>query len=229
MQELIKINYNESGQAAVSARDLHKFLDVATPFKDWFPRMKEHGFILGEDYTPHFFEHPQNKQQTADYAMSIDMAKEVSMLQRNDKGRLARKYFIACEKELIAGKKEAATLTPLEYAKALVAAEEKALLNEQRAIEAEKTVSLLTHVSKTFTCTEIAKEMGMKSANELNQQLHEMGIQYKHNGTWLLYSKYADLGYVHIKQEVLDNGTIIYHRKITGAGREWLLKLFSRA
>lgn len=95
---------------------------------------------------------------------------------------------------------------------------------EQRK-KAEKTVNILTHVNKTYTATEIAKELGMNSANQLNKILHEKGVQYSSNGTWVLYTKYSHLGYVHIKQEVKDNGRVIYHRKWTQLGREFIIKL----
>lgn len=66
-------------------------------------------------------------------------------------------------------------------------------LKEERSarIEAEKQVAVLTHVNKTYTCTEVAKELGLKSAIELNNRLKELGVQYKVNQTWVPYTKYA--------------------------------------
>lgn len=93
-----------------------------------------------------------------------------------------------------------------------------------KRVQAEKTVNILTHVNKTYTATEIAKELGFKSAIALNKDLGNKKIQFQQNGTWVLFSKYADKGYVQIKQEVLDNGKVIYHRRFTQMGREWLLK-----
>ncbi len=87
---------------------------------------------------------------------------------------------------------------------------------------------LLTHINKTYCATEIAKELGMKSANELNLWLKDKGVQYYMNKTWVPYSKYATSGYFNIKQEVLDNGKVIYHRKITQTGREFILTLFDK-
>jgi prophage antirepressor-like protein len=94
-------------------------------------------------------------------------------------------------------------------------------------IEAEKQVAVLTHVNKTYTCTEVAKELGLKSAIELNNRLKELGVQYKVNQTWVPYTKYATLGWFDIKQEVADNGHIIYHRKITGIGRQGIINLIN--
>lgn len=104
-------------------------------------------------------------------------------------------------------------------------------LKEERAarIEAEKTNSILMHVNKTYTMTEIAKEIGLKSANELNKILAEKKIQYKSNGTWVMYSDYSDLGYESIKQETLDSGRVIYYRRITQLGRKFILGLFDLA
>lgn len=93
--------------------------------------------------------------------------------------------------------------------------------------EAERRNAILAHVNKTYTMTEIAKELNMKSATRLNRLLAEKKIQYQVNGTWVMYSKYSDLGYEEIKQEVLDSGRVIYHRRITQMGREFILKLFT--
>lgn len=102
-------------------------------------------------------------------------------------------------------------------------------LKEERAarVEAEKRNAILTHVNKTYTMTEIAKELNMRSAVQLNKLLAEKKIQYQVNGTWVMYSKYSNLGYEEIKQEVLDSGRVIYHRRITQLGREFILGLFS--
>lgn len=85
-------------------------------------------------------------------------------------------------------------------------------LKEERAarVEAERKNAILMHVNKTYTMTEIAKEIGMKSAIQLNKLLAEKKIQYQVNGTWVMYSQYSDLGYEEIKQEVLDSGKVIY-------------------
>ncbi|WP_346834137.1 phage antirepressor KilAC domain-containing protein [Paenibacillus polymyxa] len=103
-------------------------------------------------------------------------------------------------------------------------------LKEERTarVEAERTNAILMHVNKTYTATEIAKELGFKSAIALNNDLGSRKIQFRQNDTWLLYSRYADCGYVEIKQEVLDNGKVIYHRRFTQLGREWLVKIYNK-
>lgn len=103
-------------------------------------------------------------------------------------------------------------------------------LKEERTarVEAERKNAILMHVNKTYTITEIAKELGLKSAMQLNRILAEKKIQYQVNGTWLMYSNYSDCGYEEIKQEVLDSGKVIYHRRITQMGREFILGLFEK-
>lgn len=116
--------------------------------------------------------------------------------------------------------------TPLETARMLVQVleEKEALLLTNKALEKQNTI--LMHTNNTYTATEIAKELGLKSASVLNQKLAEMKIQYKINNSWVFYSKYADLGYTSIKQHILENGKEIYDRKFTQTGRDFILKLF---
>jgi anti-repressor protein len=96
MNDLIVINY-ENERPTVSGRELHEALGIETPYRIWFPRMCEYGFTEGEDYTPYNFVHPQNKQEITDHQLTIPMAKELCMIQRNDKGRQYRQYFIKIE------------------------------------------------------------------------------------------------------------------------------------
>lgn len=103
MNELIPINYNDDGTQAVSGRALHEFLEIETQYTKWFQRMAEYGLVENHDYVA-----ISQKRLTAqgntttytDHALTIDCAKEISMLQRTPKGRRARKYFIECEKRL---------------------------------------------------------------------------------------------------------------------------------
>ena len=100
-------------------------------------------------------------------------------------------------------------------------------LKEEKSarIEAEKKNAILMHVNKTYTVTEVAKEIGLSSAIKLNDILCEKKVQFKSNGTYVPYSKYSTLGYFDIKQEVLDNGRVIYHRRITQMGRDFIINL----
>lgn len=98
---------------------------------------------------------------------------------------------------------------------------------KEARVEAERKNAILTHVSKLYTSTEIAKELGFKSAIALNKDLHSKKIQYQSNGTWVLYSQYSDMALTSIKQTVLDNGKVVYDRKWTQEGREFLLNLYN--
>ena len=98
MNELIAIK-ESNGKKAVSARDLHFALEVQTKFPDWVSRMLDYGFIEGEDFISILGESTGGRP-SIDYALSIDCAKEISMLQRTEKGKEMRKYFIECEKKL---------------------------------------------------------------------------------------------------------------------------------
>lgn len=96
---------------------------------------------------------------------------------------------------------------------------------ERDQIASEKEA--LLHSGKLYTSTEIAKELGLRSATALNQLLGDNKIQYRVNKTWVLSAKYADKGYTSIKQHVLDNGRTVYDRKWTGIGRDFLIQKFS--
>lgn len=100
------------------------------------------------------------------------------------------------------------------------------ILTEQKE-QAEKQVKMLVHdFNKTYTSTEIAKELNLKSAYQLNDILASNKIQYKQNGTWVLYSDYSDKGYTSIKETVLDSGKIVYDRLWTGTGRQFIINHF---
>lgn len=99
--ELIKITTNENGEQLVSGRELHEFLKVGTEYKKWFSRMAEYGFVENTDFTrvTQKCHTPGGVQNITDHAMTLDMAKEISMIQRSEKGKQARQYFIQVEKE----------------------------------------------------------------------------------------------------------------------------------
>jgi len=104
MTDLIKVDYSGE-RIAVSARDLHEFLEVRTAYKDWFPRMCEYGFTAGQDFNLLKNERVQIEgvrtvtRTVEDAAITIDMAKEICMLQRNEKGKIARQYFLQLERD----------------------------------------------------------------------------------------------------------------------------------
>lgn len=103
MNELIKISYENAEHPTVSGRELHEALEVKTAYKDWFPRMCEYGFTEGEDFNPLKNEQVRTEgsrqvsRELTDHQLTIPMAKEICMLQRSEKGKQFRQYFIRVE------------------------------------------------------------------------------------------------------------------------------------
>lgn len=111
MSALIPIIPGDDGQRAVSGRALHEFLEAGAEYRHWFPRMVAYGFTEGEDYTvisDRVTREGRGTVERQDHAMTLDMAKEIAMIQRTERGRQARQYFIECEKQ---AKAPAAALT----------------------------------------------------------------------------------------------------------------------
>ena len=103
MNELLKIKVNENQEQTVSGRELHMFLRIETPYTKWFERMLQYGFTEGKDYTDKnvsvLSEKREREYTQIDHIMKIDMAKELCMLARNEKGKMARQYFLEVERE----------------------------------------------------------------------------------------------------------------------------------
>ncbi len=202
MNELIKITeYN--GNQAVSARDLHKFLEITERFSSWFERMLQYGFVENIDYQGCEFFNTLANQTLTDYAITFDCAKEISMIQRSKKGKEAREYFIECEKQLRSGKFALPTTYKEALQSLLIEVEAKERLqakNELQAKELEKQAPKVAYYDEvltsqsTYNANQIAKELGM-SAVTLNKKLHELKVQYKQGGQWLLYHPHQNKGY----------------------------------
>ena len=205
MNELIKITeYN--GNQAVSARDLHKFLEITERFSSWFERMLQYGFVENQDFTSaKSFTLVNNgaQREIDDYALTLDCAKEISMIQRSKKGKEAREYFIECEKQLRSGKFALPTTYKEALQSLLIEVEAKVRLqaqNELQAKELEKQAPKVAYYDEvltsqsTYNANQIAKELGM-SAVTLNKKLHELKVQYKQGGQWLLYHPHQNKGY----------------------------------
>ena len=151
MQELIKVT-EENGEQLVSARDLHEFLEIKSRFNDWIKnRIEKYDFEENQDFvtiTKKLVTAQGNESNYLDYILKIDMAKELSMVENNDKGSQARKYFIQCENKL---KQVTKKQLPENYLEAL----KQLVISEEKRIEAEKTNAILMHVNKNYTSTEI--------------------------------------------------------------------------
>ena len=100
MNELIKVT-EKNGQKAVSARELYQYLEITERFQNWCNRQFQYGFIEGVDYVGCKEFNTLANQELSDFALTIECAKEISMLQKSDKGKQARQYFIECEKRLV--------------------------------------------------------------------------------------------------------------------------------
>lgn len=103
-QALIPVTYDADDAPVISGRDLHRALDVKTRYNDWFPRMCEYGFAEGKDYCCVCYSNLSNDrgrggQNKIDHTLTLSMAKEVCMLQRTDRGKLFREYFIEIEQQ----------------------------------------------------------------------------------------------------------------------------------
>jgi anti-repressor protein len=138
MEDLITITEQDSKQI-VSARELYDFLEINTDFTNWCKRMFEYGFEEGKDFTP-ILGKSSGGRPSMDYALTLDTAKEISMIQRTDKGKQARQYFIACEKQLFTPKVRT-HLEVIDSERALLIATENSnglLLEATIKIEADK-------------------------------------------------------------------------------------------
>ena len=144
--ELIKI-IERDGRQLVSGRELHEFLEIRTKYKDWFRRMVEYGFEEEVDFIKVAQKRATNNLKNPvttviDHAISIDMAKEISMIQRTEKGKTARQYFINCEKKLKEVKKlSSMELMELQF-KALKEHEEKIAQVENKVDKLEEDMPL---------------------------------------------------------------------------------------
>ena len=198
MKELIKIN----NDGLVSARELHEKLEVKTRFNDWINgRIKKYEFIENSDFiaiTEKKVTAQGNESEYKDCAITIEMAKELSMVENNEQGRKCRKYFIQVEKAW--NSPEMIMKRALEIANKQVESlklennQQKQIIGELKP-KADYTDSILQNKG-LVTITQIAKDYGM-SGQAMNDKLHELKVQYQIGNQWLLYSKYQAKGYTH--------------------------------
>ena len=131
MEEIIKVEERNNTQV-VNARELHQFLMVGKDFSTWIKsRIEKYGFVENEDFEvfPNFGENPNGGRPTKEYAITLDMAKELAMVENNEQGRIARKYFIDCEKRLKEAKKPKSA-TELFYQSVLALKEQEERMNK---------------------------------------------------------------------------------------------------
>lgn len=175
MNDLIKINYN-SDQPTVSARELHDFLEVGAAYKDWFPRMCEYGFEEGKDFRS-FLSKSTGGRPAQDAEITIDMAKELCMLQRNERGKQARQYFLQLERDWNSPEKV--------MARALQIAEKK--INTLSAELSKATVQNTIMQPKSDYFDELVERNTLTNFRETANQL---GVGQKVLVNFLLEKKY---------------------------------------
>lgn len=221
MSELITVNY-DSEQPTVLGRDLHEALGINTPYRSWFPRMCEYGFTDGVDYTPYKFVHPQNKQEVTDHQITIPMAKEICMIQRSEKGKMCRQYFISIEEQwntpeaVMARALQIANRRLDELKSTNLILENENALQKQQIAELQPKASyydVVLNCKDAISATAIAKDYG-KSAQWLNNTLHNKGIQFRQGAMWLLYQKYAEKGYTNTKTQTYPGKDGTVHSKV---------------
>lgn len=242
MNEIIKIN---SETMTVSARDLHDALEVKTAFKDWFPRMCEYGFNECVDFNMLKNERVQfegNREVTrelTDYQISIDMAKEICMIQRTEKGREVRKYFLDLEKAWNTPEQVMARALKIadqkinhltEQNKALAADNEqmkpKALFAD--AVASADTSILIGDLAKLIRQNGV--EIGPKRLFAWmrdNGYLMKCGTSYN-----MPTQKSMELGIFEVKERTIQNpdgsARITRTTKVTGKGQQYFVNSFLR-
>ena len=236
MNEIIKVNY-DNDRPTVLARNLHDFLEVKTAFKDWFPRMCEYGFSQGVDFNPLKNEQVRlegDRQVTRmidDAQLTIEMAKEICMLQRNERGKQARQYFIQLEKDWNSPEKV--------MARALQIADKKikrleTQIEEDRprvlfagAVETSKSSILIGELAK------IIKQNGIKIGPiRLFEWMRQNGYLIRRNGSDynMPTQRAMEMGLFEIKETSIvhaDGHTSISKTpKVTGKGQVYFVDLF---
>ena len=208
MNELIKISYENAERPTVSGRELHEALEVKTAYKDWFPRMCEYGFTEGEDFNPLKNEqvrtegNRQVSRELTDHQLTIPMAKEICMLQRSEKGKQFRQYFIRVE--------EAWNSPEMIMKRALEIANEKvkALQVSVSQLTVDKQImqpkadyfdelvdrNLLTGIRET------AKELKVKQNNFVNFLIDKKYLYRDKKGKLMPYAKPMENGLFEIKE-----------------------------
>lgn len=236
MDNLIPIKY-ENDRLTVSARDLHEFLEVGTRYTDWFPRMCEYGFTEGQDFNLLKNERVQLEGNRAvtriidDAQLTIDMAKEICMIQRNEKGKQARRYFIQLEKDWNSPEKV--------MARALKIAESKITALESKVQQDAPKVLFADAVATSHTSILIGELAKILKQNGLDIGQNRLFAALR-NGGFLISRKGSDYnmptqrsmnaGLMEIKETTVANpdGSVRITRtpKVTGKGQIYFTRRF---
>ncbi|HEP1182193.1 phage antirepressor KilAC domain-containing protein [Streptococcus pyogenes] len=230
MNQIINITVNDNHEPVVSGRDLHKVLEIKTAYKDWFPRMAEYGFEEGQDFSS-FLSKSTGGRPSQDHVLKLDMAKEIAMLQRNEKSKQVRKYFIQVEKDFNSPEKI--------MARALLMADKK-LHKLEAQIEADRPKVLFADaVSASHTSIlvgELAKLLKQNGVNigatRLFTWLRKHGYLIKRNGRdWNMPTqKSVELGLIRVKETSITHSdghiTVSKTPLVTGKGQQYFINKF---
>lgn len=240
MNEIIKVEINENQEAVVSGRMLHEGLGVETPYHIWFPRMCEYGFEENKDYQSleQKCSKPQGGRPAMDHAIKLDMAKEICMIQRSEKGRKIRKYFIEVEKELNSPEKIMARAIKIAQNK-LSEATNKIKTLEQKAEEDKPKVIFADSVAGSKTSIligELAKLIKQNGydigQNRLYEWLRANGylINRRGNSYNSPTQRSMDMKLFEVKERTIispDNNVIIKRTvMVTGKGQIYFVNKF---
>lgn len=231
MNELINITLNENHEPVVSARDLHKALEVTDRFSRWFDRMLAYGFEENVDYLGREIFHTQAKTTVQDYVLKMDMAKEIAMLQRNAKSKEVRKYFIQVEKDFNSPEKI--------MARALLMADKKVHKLEAQ-IEADKPKVIFADAvsasKSSILIGELAKLLKQNGIdigqNKLFQWLRLNGYLISRKGeSWNQPTQRSmELGLFQLKKTNINHPdghtTVNTTTKVTGKGQQYFVNKF---
>ena len=170
--ELIPLTVND-GVQAVMGRDLHQFVESKEPYTRWIARhIEKYGFIAGQDFMTKMSE-SSGGRPSENHVLTMDMAKELSMVQNNDRGRQARQYFIECERK---AKRAPAELTRLELLQIAMESEKERLALEAKVTELEPKANHYNRfmdAEGTYTWDEVARIIGVGR----NKMLESLRIQ----------------------------------------------------
>jgi phage antirepressor protein len=226
------VTLNENQEPIVSGRTLHKELGVQTEYKKWFGRMAEYGFTEGDDFVrvTQKWDTPGGIQNVTDHALKLDMAKEIAMIQRTEKGKQVRQYFIQVERDYNSPEKIMARAlnianTRLSLLETTVEQmKPKALFAD--AVAASKTSILIGELAKIIT--QNGYNIGQ---NRLFGWLRDRG--YLHRGGSsrnLPTQRYMEMGLFEIKETTHTNpdGTVLITKttKVTGKGQQYFINKF---
>lgn len=235
MNELIKVTTNDKDEQSVSGRELHGFLGIETKYEDWFPRMTEYGFTVNVDYNALKIENVVNNRiyYKTDHIVKIDMAKEISMIQRTEKGKQARQYFIQVEKAWNNPEMVVQRALQIQTRKVEALQIENAELKPKAlfadSVSASHTSILVGDLAK------LIKQNGVDiGSGRLFKWLREKGYLIKRKGAdWNMPTQRSmDLGLFEVKETVVSHSdghtSISKTPKVTGKGQVYFVnKLLS--